>query len=149
MAQVTGKKVATTPMPTPTGTSGAIIDSFNTQDDQTVNAPSIHIVKDALTTINDNLTENNLLSVVDLSSYNSFNNRYTFQSNGYLEIYAGGSGNVSCRIFGANATADTDTRLTLKETTNETSKIISVKKGMSVYHYALSQTSWIKYYPLS
>ena len=56
MAQVTGKKVATTPMPTPTGTSGAIIDSFNTQDDQTVNAPSIHIVKDAITTINDKLT---------------------------------------------------------------------------------------------
>ena len=56
MAQVTGKKVATTPMPTPTGISGNVIDSFNTQDDQTVNAPSIHIVKDALTTINDNLT---------------------------------------------------------------------------------------------
>lgn len=59
MSQVTGKKVAVTPMPTPTGTSGAIIDSFNTQDDQTVNAPSIHIVKDALTTINDNLTSLN------------------------------------------------------------------------------------------
>lgn len=103
----------------------------------------------AIAQINDNLTENNLLSVVDLSSYNSFNNRYTFQSNGYLEIYAGGGGNVSCRIFGANATADTDTRLTLKETTNEASKIISVKKGMSVYHYALSQASWVKYYPLS
>lgn len=57
MSQVTGKKVAVTPMPTPTGTSGAIIDSFNTQDDQTVNAPSIHIVKDALTTINDNLAQ--------------------------------------------------------------------------------------------
>ena len=57
MSQVTGKKVATTPMPTPTGISGNVIDSFNTQDDQTVNAPSIHIVKDALTTINDNLAQ--------------------------------------------------------------------------------------------
>ena len=64
MAQVTGKKVATTPMPTPTGTSGAIIDSFNTQDDKTVNAPSIHIVEDALNTINTNLNNYQLKAKV-------------------------------------------------------------------------------------
>lgn len=103
----------------------------------------------AISALNNDLTVNNLLSYVDLSSYNSFSNRYTFQSNGYLEIYAGGGGNVSCRIFGANATADTDTHLTLKEGTNETSKVISVKKGMSVYQYALTQSSWIRFYPLS
>ena len=56
MSQVTGKKVATTPMPTPTGTSGAIIDSFNTQDDKTVNAPSIHIVEDAINAISETYT---------------------------------------------------------------------------------------------
>lgn len=103
----------------------------------------------AVSTLNTDLTANNLLSYVDLSSYNSFSNRYTFPSDGYLEIYAGGGGNVSCRIYGANATADTDTRLTLKEVTNETSKIINVKKEMSVYQYALTQTSWIRFYPLS
>lgn len=66
MSQVTGKKVAVTPMPTPTGTSGAIIDSFNTQDDKTVNAPSIHIVEDAITTINDKL--NNIGNTVSYSN---------------------------------------------------------------------------------
>lgn len=75
MAQVTGKKVATTPMPTPTGTSGAIIDSFNTQDDQTVNAPSIHIVKDALTTINGSLVK--LSPTTQVTSTSIKNSDYT------------------------------------------------------------------------
>ena len=79
MSQVTGKKVATTPMPTPTGISGNIIDSFNTQDDQTVNAPSIHIVKDALTTINDNLTAYD----VDEEEYTSDKFRFAKSGNDF------------------------------------------------------------------
>lgn len=91
MAQVTGKKVATTPMPTPTGTSGAIIDSFNTQDDKTVNAPSIHIVEDAITTINDNLSELTKYqfgNVVDIKSY-TYDEPYTCPSDGYIWITSG------------------------------------------------------------
>ena len=55
MAQVTGRKVATTPIvPTPSG--GRIINSWNTSDDKTINAPSIKIVEDKFDEINDNLS---------------------------------------------------------------------------------------------
>lgn len=85
MSQVTGKKVAVTPMPTPTGTSGAIIDSFNTQDDQTVNAPSIHIVKDALTTINDNLSGFKFYPIgTQLVALVSNNSYYTDANRNYI-----------------------------------------------------------------
>lgn len=56
MSQVTGKKVAVTPMPTPTGSEGAIINSWNTSDDKTKNAPSMQLVKNDLDTINDKIT---------------------------------------------------------------------------------------------
>lgn len=55
MAQVTGRKVATTPIvPTPSG--GNVINSWNTSDNKETNAPSMKIVKDDLDAINDNLT---------------------------------------------------------------------------------------------
>ena len=46
MAQVTGRKVATTPIvPTPSG-GGNVINSWNTSDNKETNAPSIKIVED-------------------------------------------------------------------------------------------------------
>ena len=56
MAQVTGRKVATTPIvPTPSG-GGNVINSWNTSDNKETNAPSMKIVKDGLDEINDNLS---------------------------------------------------------------------------------------------
>lgn len=56
MAQVTGRKVATTPIvPTPSG--GNVINSWNTSDNKETNAPSMKIVKDDLDAINDNLAQ--------------------------------------------------------------------------------------------
>ena len=57
MAQVTGRKVATTPIvPTPSG-GGNVINSWNTSDNKETNAPSIKIVEDKFDEINDNLTQ--------------------------------------------------------------------------------------------
>ena len=57
MAQVTGRKVATTPIvPTPSG-GGNVINSWNTSDNKETNAPSMKIVKDGLDEINDNLAQ--------------------------------------------------------------------------------------------
>lgn len=122
MSQVTGKKVAVTPMPTPSGTSGAIIDSFNTQDDQTVNAPSIHIVKDALTTINDNLTDkvNKLSGVtgyqtVDFIGYDATNKKLGLKVGGADTVipFSGGLafedlGEVSSTTFSNGYFSDLD-----------------------------------------
>lgn len=147
MSQVTGKKVAVTPMPTPTGTSGAIIDSFNTQDDQTVNAPSIHIVKDALTTINDNLAQTpitkggvTLSTIDDKLNYlvegapnvvkEITNFIYEYDGNNYVAIKSTNLTDYSCwGTFQKQADASyTSEYLTITYTHNGTKLTISANK---------------------
>ena len=84
MAQVTGRKVATTPIvPTPSG-GGNVINSWNTSDNKETNAPSMKIVKDGLDEINDNLsgfkfypTGTGIVGLIsDDSAYTDANGKY-------------------------------------------------------------------------
>lgn len=145
MAQVTGKKVATTPMPTPTGTSGAIIDSFNTQDDKTVNAPSIHIVEDAITTINDNLSKTTISTDTRIAL--TYNTEYTTLTDGYFRIAVNGI--ASSHIVAGYINGVTVMALCGSGTNSQFMSLL-VRKGTKIKYNGDNSSSGDGYfYPLS
>lgn len=83
MAQVTGRKVATTPI-TPTPSGGNVINSWNTSDNKETNAPSMKIVKDGLDEINDNLSKTTISQ--DTKVILTKNTEYTTLADGYFRI---------------------------------------------------------------
>ena len=89
-------------------------------------------VKDAL----DKLTANNGVAGVDLSSYSTSSNKYTFPSDGYVveSIGAQTGGKCIVTIYGANGAAAAS--LCLNATFNYQSSSVFVRKGMSCYVYS-------------
>lgn len=72
-------------------------------------------------------------TVVDLTSYNSFANAYTFPSEGYVYANAPGTaGNVDIKVFGANATADTDASMLIASIQSQSNSAY-VRKDMKCY----------------
>ena len=87
--------------------------------------------EDAIKEVNSNLTANNLVSPVDITSYNDVNNKYTFPTDGYLSLSSrADTGNfLASYLYGA----DEAVRLSVIALYDVT--IISVKKGMTTYVY--------------
>lgn len=91
---------------------------------------------------------NNIGSYTDITSRQTFANRFVFPSDGYLETIQVG-GITNCRLYGKNATSESDTRITVKSPGNELTSVVFVHQGMQAYVYAYAGTGWARFYPLS
>lgn len=91
---------------------------------------------------------NNIASYTDITSRNTFANRYTFPCDGYLELIESG-GNTDGRLYGKNATSENDTRITVKSPANNKTGVVFVREGMQFYIYSFSGTGWARFYPLT
>lgn len=90
---------------------------------------------------------NNIGNYTDITSRQTFADRFVFPSEGYLELIQSG-GNTNCRVYGENATSESDTRVTVKAPGNELTMVIYVRQGMQAYVYSFSGNGWARFYPL-
>lgn len=96
------------------------------------------------------LEANKTTQVINIKSYTTIGNAYTCPSDGYLAVYAGGGGYAVAVICGSNVTSASDTtRFSLGQKDNETGTAIFVKKGMKIYISACTETSTVRFIPLS
>lgn len=87
---------------------------------------------------------------INIKSYTTIGNAYTCPSDGYLAVYAGGGGYVVAVVCGSNVTSASDnTRFSFSQKNNETGTAIFVKKGMKIYTSACTETSSVRFIPLS
>lgn len=91
-----------------------------------------------VTTINSNLSEleervdkNNFGDLIELSSYVGTTNRYTFPSDGYLQIVANG-GSKTCFLSGNNEEVG-ENIIVYAPSATVASQVVFVKKGMKMY----------------
>ena len=138
-----------------------VVNKLSTYDDIMANEvegyiPDALAVKEGFTQVNESLTANNSDgSFVDLSSYKSESNRYTFPSDGYLVLSFEGlkatymrvpvfsaNGNIIAQLWSAG--------LTDYNAYSSDIKSLFVKKGMSAYvSINTGGNNEIRFYPIS
>lgn len=84
---------------------------------------------------------NELGTAVDLSTYTSFANAYTFPSEGYLYLNApGDAGNIDAQVYGADATSASDPHFVVTSVISRSGNVY-VRAGMKCFVNAYGGTS--------
>ena len=103
------------------------------------------IVTKQINEINSSLTAHTFGTVVNITSYNSASNLYTFPSDGYVKMYANTGDNVNVKFYAGGTIMENQ----VGDSTKINVVSVYVKKGMQCYCTVSTSSSDVKFYPLT
>lgn len=107
------------------------------------------MMSDGVTSVESALTKNNLENYIDIKSYNSTSNPYTFPEDGYLYVGARDNGdNCFCKVYGNDMKYSTEMRARSYSSLSWDISTLFVKKGMKFVYDSGSGTTIARYMKL-